>query len=135
MGTGSIVECCISRQVASGIFNSGVCKSAVAVIGINGCQLSDSVCISDSDIGASRNVRASVGSEVAGGVGNRGVRNSTVAVISINGCQLSDGGRIRDNDIFTSSNVGTGVGYEVADVVLNCIAQCSISILGINDAS
>ena len=87
---------------------------AVAVVGINACQLSDAGRIRDGDVFASSNVGTSVGGEVAGGVRNSGVGESAVAVVGINGCQLSDGGRIRDGIVLASRNVGTSVGGEVA---------------------
>ena len=74
-----------------GVRNSGVGECAVAVVGINACQLSDGGRIRDGDIFASSNVGTSVGGEVARGVLNRCVGEGAVAVVGINGCQLSDG--------------------------------------------
>ena len=58
----------VGGEVAGGVRNSGVGECAVAVVGINGCQLSDGGRIRDGDIFASSNVGTSVGCKVAGGV-------------------------------------------------------------------
>ena len=108
---------------------------AVAVVGINACQLSDGARIRDGDVLAGSNVGTGVGCEVAGGVGNSCV-GEVAGVGGINGCQLSDGGRIRDGDVLASSNVGTGVGGEVAGGVRNSgVGECAVAVVGINACS
>ena len=53
----------VGGEVVGGVGNGGVGECAVAVVGINGCQLSNGSCIGDGDVLASSNVGTSVGGE------------------------------------------------------------------------